>query len=163
MEYITTPWREKYIKRVTKMKDCIFCRALKANDDRKTYILHRGIHNFIILNKYPYTPGHLMIAPLDHIDSFEKAIKESSDELTDMLKMSLAALRKQYNPQGFNMGMNIGKSAGAGVADHYHQHIIPRWGGDSNFMPLVGETRVFIEDLDKTYKQLLPLFRREEG
>jgi ATP adenylyltransferase len=160
MDYISAPWRAKYVKNVTKMKGCIFCKALKSQDDRKALILHRGKYNFIMLNKYPYTPGHLMIAPYEHIDSIEKAEKNSTDELTDLLKLSLQALREAYKPQGFNMGMNIGHSAGAGVATHYHLHVIPRWKGDSNFMPLVGKTKVVIEDLGMTYKNLLPFFGR---
>ena len=102
-----------------------------------------------------------MIAPLLHLDSIEKAKKEASDEMGDLLRICLKVLRKGYNPQGFNAGMNIGHSAGAGVADHYHLHVIPRWTGDSNFMPLVGETKLFIEDLDTTYDRLLTLFREQ--
>lgn len=159
MEYISAPWREKYVKNVFKMKECIFCRAIKSNNDPKAYILYRGKHNFIILNKFPYTPGHIMIAPNQHLDLFEKAGKESTDEMTDLIKLSLKKLRKHYRPQGFNTGMNIGQSAGAGVVDHYHVHIIPRWVGDSNFMPLIGKTKVVIETLEKTYRQLSPLFQ----
>lgn len=165
MEYIFTPWREKYVKNVFKMKECIFCRAIKMENDSKAYILYRGVHNFVLLNKYPYTPGHLMIAPYNHLNSFEKASKESSDEIADLLKTCLKILRTCYNPQGFNAGMNIGHSAGAGVADHYHLHVIPRWTGDSNFMPLVGEAKLFIEDLDTTYSRLTSLFsnQKEKG
>lgn len=162
MEYIVTPWREKYVKNVFKMKKCIFCRALDLNNDPEALILFRGTQNFILLNKYPYSPGHLMIAPYEHLDSIEKARKETTDELGDFLKMSLKILRKHYNPHGFNAGMNIGHSAGAGVADHYHLHIIPRWTGDSNFMPLVGKTKVFIEGLNTTYDGLLKHFTKEK-
>lgn len=158
MDYISATWREEYVKNVFKMKECIFCRALKLNDDPKGFILYRGTHNFIMLNKYPYNPGHLMIAPYHHLPSLEQAETESTHELTDLLKMSLQKLKEFYNPQGFNTGMNLGKSAGAGVTDHYHLHIIPRWTGDSNFMPLVGKTKVLIEDLQTTYKRLRPLF-----
>ena len=154
MEYIFTPWREKYVKNVFKMKKCIFCRALEQNKNRDSFILFRGSQNFVLLNKYPYTPGHLMIAPYEHLDSVEKANKETTDELGDLLKLCLRILRTQYKPHGFNAGMNLGHSAGAGVADHYHLHIIPRWIGDSNFMPLVGKTRLFIEDLNTTYDRL---------
>jgi ATP adenylyltransferase len=160
MEYISTPWREEYVKNIYKMTECIFCRALKRKDDRKAYILYRGTHNFIMLNKFPYTPGHLIIAPYRHIASFERAKKEITDEMTDILKLSLKALKKNYQPHGFNTGMNLGKSAGAGVADHYHLHVIPRWVGDSNFMPLVGKTKVTLEDLNTTYDRLLPVFQK---
>ena len=162
MEYITAPWREEYVKKLFKMKECIFCHALKQKDDVKAFILFRGIHNFIMLNKYPYTPGHLMIAPYKHIASFERAKKESTDEMADLLKLSLKILTKNYRPHGFNTGMNLGKSAGAGVSDHYHLHVIPRWTGDSNFMPIVGKTKIFLEDLKITHKRLLPLFSKEK-
>lgn len=160
MEYISAPWREEYVKNIYKMTECIFCRALKLKDDRKAYILYRGTHNFILLNKFPYTPGHLMIAPYRHIASFERAKKEITDEMTDILKLSLKMLKKNYHPQGFNTGMNLGHSAGAGIADHCHLHVIPRWVGDSNFMPLVGKTKVTLEDLNTTYDRLLPIFQK---
>ncbi len=163
MEYITTPWREEYIKKVFKMKGCIFCQALKTKDDKQSLILYRGLHNFVMLNKYPYTPGHLMIAPYKHLSSIELAEKEATDEMTELLKKCLILLREHYQPQGFNTGMNIGRSAGAGVADHYHLHIIPRWSGDSNFMPIIGKTRVVLEDLHTSYDKLLSLFNKREN
>jgi len=162
MEYITAPWRKEYVKRVFKMKECIFCQALKLKDDKKAFILYRGIYNFILLNKYPYTPGHLMIAPYKHLRSIELANKETTDEMTDLLKIAFGHLRKKYNPQGFNTGMNVGHSAGAGVADHYHLHVIPRWVGDANFMPLIGKTKVVLESLSTTYDQLVSLFQKDK-
>lgn len=162
MEYISAPWREKYVKNAFKMKECIFCQILKQKNDSENFILYRGKDNFIILNRYPYTPGHLMIAPYEHLDSCEKASKESSHELMDLLKFSIQNLRQYYQPQGFNTGMNIGRSAGAGVADHYHLHVIPRWTGDSNFMPLIGQTKVILESLDKTYNRLAVLFQNRK-
>jgi ATP adenylyltransferase len=159
MEYINAPWRARYVKNVTKTKGCIFCQALLQEDDRKAFILHRGRYNFVILNKYPYTPGHLMIASVQHLDSPEKTTKTASHELWDIQALCLKILRSHYRPQGFNIGMNLGKCAGAGITDHYHIHVIPRWPGDSNFMPLVGETRVVIESLETTFEQLSPLFR----
>jgi ATP adenylyltransferase len=161
MEYISAPWRKKYVLNACKMKECIFCRALEINDDKKSHILYRGSHNFIILNKYPYNPGHLMIAPFKHLDSIEKSEKKSTEELMNLLRMTINLLRKHYKPQGFNTGMNIGRCAGAGVVDHYHLHIIPRWVGDSNYMPIIGKTKIVIEDLQTTYDQLLPLFKGE--
>jgi len=160
MEYIFAPWRKEYVRKISEMSECIFCRALKMKDDKKAFILYRAEKNFIVLNKYPYTPGHLMIAPYDHLSSFDRAKKESTDEMADLLKLSLRILRKQYRPHGFNAGMNLGNSAGAGVADHFHLHVIPRWTGDSNFMALVGKTKVVIEDVETTYSQLLPSFQR---
>ncbi|MGB8953092.1 MAG: HIT domain-containing protein [Candidatus Aminicenantales bacterium] len=162
MEYIPAPWREKYIKKLCRMNVCIFCQALKMKKDKEAYILYRGAHNFIILNKFPYAPGHLMIAPCRHLASFEQSHKDLSDELTDLLKMSLKILKKNYHPHGFNTGMNLGQSAGAGVADHFHLHIIPRWIGDSNFMPIISRTKIITEDLNTTYARLLPLFQKEK-
>ena len=160
MEYIFAPWRKEYVRKISKMSECIFCRALKMKNDKKAFILYRAEKNFIVLNKYPYTSGHLMIAPYVHLSSFDRAKKESTDEMADLLKLSLRILRKKYRPHGFNTGMNLGNSAGAGVADHFHLHVIPRWTGDSNFMALVGKTKVVIEDVETTYVQLLPLFQR---
>jgi ATP adenylyltransferase len=144
------------------MTECIFCHALKTEEDRDAHILFRGENNFIILNRYPYTPGHLMIAPYKHIDSIEKADKSTTDEMIDLFKFSLKILRQHYHPHGFNTGMNIGRSAGAGVADHYHLHVIPRWTGDSNFMPLIGQTKVVIEDVDSSFDKLVNLFHKGE-
>jgi len=163
MEYMSAPWRREYVRRISKMSGCIFCKALKSKDDRGAFILFRGNHNFIMLNKYPYTSGHLMIAPYRHLSSFERAKKESTDEMADLLKLSLKVLKKKYCPQGFNTGMNLGKCAGAGVADHYHLHVIPRWTGDSHFMPIVGDTKVMIENLETTYDRLSPLFQRTKS
>ncbi len=162
MEYIAAPWRKDYVRNVFDMKKCIFCEALKKKNDTKAYILYRGIHNFIILNKFPYNPGHLMIAPYEHLDTFEKAQKESSEEAMRLTQLTLTKLRQHYRPQGFNIGMNIGQSGGAGVIDHYHLHIIPRWIGDSNFMPLVGQTKVILESLDQTHKKLFSLFQEAQ-
>lgn len=162
MKYITAPWRAEYVRKAFKMTECIFCRAVHMTNDREALILYRGKHNFIILNRYPYTPGHLMIAPYTHIDSIEMADKIVTDEMTDLLKSSLKILKELYHPHGFNTGMNIGRSAGAGVADHYHLHVIPRWTGDSNFMPLVGKTRVVIEGVDSSYEKLVPFFHKGE-
>jgi len=156
---MTVPWREHYVKNAHKMKGCFFCAVAKRKKDKQDLILYRGEHNFIILNKYPYSPGHLMIAPYKHLDSIEKAGKKTSYEMTDILKKSLEILREVYNPHGFNTGMNIGHSAGAGVAYHYHLHVIPRWVGDSNFMPIIGKTKLTTEDLNKTYNNLCTHFK----
>jgi ATP adenylyltransferase len=163
MDYIAAVWRAEYVRNSGNMKGCIFCQAIESNDDAGAYILCRGRYNFIILNKFPYSPGHLMIAPYQHLDSIEKAGKQQTDEMSDLMKTSLAVLRSTYKPHGFNTGMNIGQSAGAGIADHYHLHVIPRWTGDSNFMPIIGKTRVTIEDLDESYRRLAPIFRKSGG
>lgn len=138
---------------------CIFCDAVKdPAADEKHFVLHRGAHNFVILNLYPYISGHLMIAPYAHLGELDASPKEVTDEMMDLTKRCQTALREAYSPQGFNVGMNLGRAAGAGIADHLHLHILPRWAGDTNFMTSVGETRVLPEDLPTTYRKLLAKF-----
>jgi len=163
MRYISAPWRADYVRKALSMKRCIFCEALKSRDDHSSAVLYRGRRNFILLNRYPYTPGHLLIAPKRHVADFAEARPDERGELADLLQVALRLLRASYAPHGFNAGMNLGASAGAGVAGHYHLHVVPRWTGDANFMPLVGATRVFIEDLDMTYKKLRPLFDKKRA
>jgi ATP adenylyltransferase len=126
--------------------------------DESNFVLHRGEHAFIVLNLYPYITGHLMIVPYLHTAEFDSAPKEITDELMDLTKRSQTALREVYAPQGFNMGMNLGAAAGAGIADHMHIHLLPRWSGDTNFMTTVAESRVLPEDLETTYSKLRPKF-----
>lgn len=163
MRYISAPWRADYVRKALSMKRCIFCEALKSRDDRSATVLYRGRRNFLLLNRYPYTPGHLLIAPKRHVADFADARLDERAELADLLQVAIRVLRASYAPHGFNTGMNLGQSAGAGVAGHYHLHVVPRWTGDANFMPLVGATRVFIEDLDATFKKLRPLFDKEQA
>ena len=138
---------------------CIFCLAQQdPNKDKENYVLHRAEHNFVILNRYPYITGHLMVAPFAHLGELDAASKAVSDEMMDLAKRCQAALREIYRPDGFNLGMNLGKSAGAGVADHIHLHIMPRWSGDTNFMTTVAEARVLSEELSMTYQKLRPKF-----
>lgn len=162
MRYISAPWRADYVQRALPMKDCIFCAAVKGRDDRAAAVLYRGRFHVVLLNRFPYTPGHLMIAPRRHVADFVEARPGERAELAELLRTALRVLRAAYAPQGFNAGMNLGASAGAGVAGHYHLHVVPRWTGDSNFMPLIGATKVFIEDLDTTYRKLRPLFDEEK-
>jgi ATP adenylyltransferase len=134
---------------------CIFCEALKnPADDETNLVLLRATNNFVILNRYPYISGHLMVAPNAHISEFGSAPKQTTDEMMDLAKRCQSALREAYNPDGFNLGMNLGRAAGAGVADHFHLHIMPRWSGDTNFMSTVSDTRVLSEDLATTYRKL---------
>ena len=158
MRYIAAPWRANYVRTALRLKSCIFCDALEGGDERKAAVLYRGRRNFVMLNRYPYTPGHLLIAPKRHVADFAEARPDERAELVDLLQVALRVLRASYAPHGFNTGMNLGPSAGAGVVGHFHLHVVPRWTGDANFMPLVGATRVFIEDLDTTYQKLRPLF-----
>ena len=153
MEHIFSPWRYKYIASADKETGCVFCRARDGND-QDFLIVHRGRLNFIILNLYPYTSGHLMIVPYEHTDSLAATRDETTTEMMGMAKRAQTALEAEYHPDGFNIGMNLGRSAGAGVADHIHLHVVPRWTGDANFVSIVGETRVLPEDLATTYEKL---------
>ncbi len=159
MDRLYTPWRYNYIKGESGEKSgsghaCVFCSIRDRQDDEQTFVLHRARHNFIVLNIYPYISGHLMIIPYEHAAEISALTKETSDEMMDLTKRTQGILREVYHPHGFNLGMNLGRAAGAGVADHLHMHIMPRWTGDSNFMTTVGETRVIPEDLRTTYDKL---------
>jgi ATP adenylyltransferase len=140
---------------VSQTGSCIFCEAQKnPTDDEQNFILHRAGHNFVILNLYPYISGHMMIAPYAHLGELDSAPKETTDEMMDLVKRCQTVLREVYQPHGFNIGMNLGRAAGAGVAAHIHMHVLPRWAGDTNFMSTIGETRVLSEDLPTTYRKL---------
>jgi ATP adenylyltransferase len=141
-----------------KPDECIFCAALAAEDDAERYVLHRGERAIVLLNAYPYTSGHLMVAPNEHVDSLEALDGEALLELMTLTQRSLGALRENYGPEGFNIGVNEGKVAGAGVEDHVHLHVVPRWAGDTNFMPVVGGARVLPQSLADSYDALKPLF-----
>lgn len=159
MQRLWSPWRHEYIASTSpdKLDDlaCFFCEAKNnSGEDEKNLVVYRGDLNFVILNRYPYISGHLMVAPYAHIGELHTAPKETTDEMMDLLKRCQAALRGVYEPQGFNVGMNLGRVAGAGVADHIHMHLLPRWAGDTNFMATVSETRVLPEDLQTTYRKL---------
>ncbi len=161
MERLWTPWRMAYIQQAAAVQDvegCIFCELPEKHDDERTYILHRGDHAFVILNIYPYNSGHLMVAPFRHVADLEGMEAEEAADGFALLKRSIEALKEAYQPHGFNIGMNLGRVAGAGVPDHVHFHVVPRWGGDTNFMPVLGETKVLPELLDETYATLKPLF-----
>jgi ATP adenylyltransferase len=158
MDFLFTPWRYTYMaeagKDEGKQATCIFCRALAANDDEKSLIVHRGRECLVILNRYPYTTGHVMIAPLAHVDELQKLAPSAAHELIELAQKLEGILRKAYRPDGLNMGINLGRAAGAGVAGHVHMHALPRWVGDSNFMTVTGETRVLAETLEQTLAKL---------
>lgn len=161
MERLWSPWRARYIASgVDSARDgCVFCLiASHPEDDESNFVLHRAQHAFVVLNLYPYITGHLMVVPYLHTSEFDSLAKEISDELMDLAKGAQTALREVYKPSGFNMGMNLGSAAGAGIADHLHIHLLPRWSGDTNFMTTVGESRVLPEDLPTTYSKLRPKF-----
>ncbi|HVO96644.1 MAG TPA: HIT domain-containing protein [Bryobacteraceae bacterium] len=151
MEHIWSPWRYRYVSK-ERSDECIFC-AKKSE-----YILHRAEHNFVLLNLYPYTSGHLMIAPYQHVATLAESGPAALKEMMLLAQRAEIALKKVYNAAGFNMGLNIGEAAGAGVAGHIHMHVLPRWPGDANFMTTIAETRVLPEDLETTYKRLLEVF-----
>jgi ATP adenylyltransferase len=144
---------------MTEGAGCILCEVHKdPADDEKNFLLYRAEHNFVILNLYPYISGHLMIAPFDHLGDFESAPKQTTDEMMDLAKRCQRTLREVYHPHGFNLGMNLGRAGGAGIPDHIHLHLMPRWTGDTNFISTVGETRVLSEDLPTTYRKLREKF-----
>jgi ATP adenylyltransferase len=153
MEQIWAPWRIEYIE-MEKAKGCILCDKPKENNDAPNYILYRGKKNFVILNSYPYNPGHLMVAPYRHVASLEELTNEELSEHFEIVSRSLKVLRRVFNPGGFNIGINMGKVAGAGIDDHIHTHIVPRWPGDTNFMPVIADVRVLPEALAETYDRL---------
>jgi len=153
MERIWAPWRIQYIQ-IEKPAGCILCEKPEQNKDALNYILYRGDKNFIILNSYPYNPGHLMVAPYRHVTSLEELTEEERHEHFEIVTRSIRVLRQVFNPGGFNIGINVGKAAGAGIEDHVHTHIVPRWQGDTNFMPVLSDIRVLPEALDETYKKL---------
>ena len=154
MDYLWTPWRYSYITTADKVEGCIFCQKLALNDDEKALIVCRGKHNFIILNAYPYTSGHVMVVPYQHTDELQKLEPETAREMMDLTRKLEGVLRSLYYPDGINLGMNIGKAAGAGVKGHIHMHVLPRWVADANFMTVIGETRMLPEDLEVTWKRM---------
>jgi ATP adenylyltransferase len=153
MEQIWAPWRIDYI-RMKKPKECILCRKPKENNDVQNYILYRGDKNFIILNSFPYNPGHIMVAPYRHIAGPEGLTDAELHEHFETVRRSIKILAEVFSPAGFNIGMNLGRVAGAGIDDHIHTHIVPRWQGDTNFMPVLSDTRVVPEALEETYEKL---------
>ena len=154
MNHLWSPWRMKYIDNSEQEEGCVFCNAQTKEDSEANLIAFRGQRAFVILNLYPYTSGHLMVIPFEHVATFEELPSATRAEMIELTSRCMSVLRKTYNPQGFNMGANIGKAAGAGVPGHVHIHIVPRWGGDTNFMSALGETRVLPESIEVTYKRV---------
>ncbi len=154
MDYLWTPWRYAYVSATEKTSACVFCEAPKVNDDAKTHIVFRGEHCYVILNAYPYTPGHVMVVPYVHLDELQKLPRDAANEMIGLSQRMETVLRELYHPDGINLGMNIGKAAGAGIAGHIHMHVLPRWVADSNFVSVVGETRVLPETLDVTWAKM---------
>jgi ATP adenylyltransferase len=154
MDYLWTPWRYAYVTAAEKISGCIFCDLPKQGDDVKARIVHRAKHCYIVLNTYPYTPGHIMVVPFQHLDQLQKLPVEAAHEMIELAQKMEAILRQLYSPDGVNLGMNIGKAAGAGVAGHIHMHVLPRWVADANFVSFIGETRILPESLEMTYDRI---------
>lgn len=164
MDHLWSPWRYRYIHQKDLLDEgCIFCVQPGAGDDAAHFIVHRGRFNFVILNLYPYTTGHLMIVPYRHIASLHEATAEELAETMALAREAEGHLAAAYSPKGFNLGMNIGESAGAGIAGHLHLHVLPRWPGDANFISVIGETRVMPESLADTYAKLRALWAGREA
>jgi ATP adenylyltransferase len=178
MDYVFTPWRYAYVSTADRTPGCVFCQALGgqngpaaagvapetaaksplAQSDAKNKIVHRGQHCFVILNAFPYNSGHVMVVPYEHLDQLNKLSVPAAQEMMDLAQRLEGIMRELYHPDGLNLGMNIGKAAGAGVAGHIHMHVLPRWVADANFMSVVSETRVLPEDLETTYQRIKARF-----
>ena len=153
MDYLWTPWRYAYVSGAAKTTGCVFCEAVKESDEEARIVL-RGEHCFVILNTFPYTAGHVMIVPYAHLDELQKLSPEQATEMMALSQRMESVLRELYKPDGINLGMNIGKAAGAGIAGHIHMHVLPRWVADANFVSVIGETRILPETLDVTWKRM---------
>jgi len=161
LDRLWSPWRSEYIASAGDVDAgiCVFCKLRdEPESDEANFVLHRASRNYVVLNRYPYISGHLLIVPYEHVGELDSAAKATTDELMDLTKFCQTALREVYRPDGFNVGMNLGRSAGAGIAGHIHIHILPRWSGDTNFMTSIGETRVLAEDLATTFAKLRAKF-----
>ena len=159
MKVIWAPWRMAYIKKIRKPAGCIFCSAVRERRDAANFLLHRGAHGFVIMNLFPYNSAHVMVAPYAHVNSLERLSDEAALGLVQLTNLSISVLRNTVRPEGFNVGINLGRVSGAGIEAHVHLHIVPRWNGDTNFMPLFAETRVIPEHLRETYRRLRTQFR----
>lgn len=159
MDRLWTPWRFEYIRTAEQAPSCVFCQILKDGRDTENYVLYRGRCAFVILNLFPYTSGHLLVVANRHIAFLGEATAEELQEMILLGRQCESALREEYHPQGFNLGFNLGRAAGAGVEHHLHMHVLPRWTGDSNFVSVVGETRILPEELPATHKRLFSYFQ----
>ena len=158
MDHLWTPWRFHYLSSSRQEANCIFCLLSSEDDNRQSFILLRQEHTFLVLNRFPYTTGHLMVVPHRHVATLTDTSAPELSEIMTLARQCEEVLREVYQPDGFNMGFNVGKSAGAGVAGHLHLHIVPRWEGDANFVSVIGQSRVIPEDLETTYDKLAPHF-----
>lgn len=158
MTQLWAPWRSRYMNEKRDKRVCVFCDAAQQTADEENLIIHRGKNIFVILNRYPYTSGHVMIAPYSHVSRLAQATRAAAEEMIVTAARTERILQEAYQPDGLNMGMNLGEAAGAGIEEHIHMHVLPRWKGDANFMTSVSETRVIPEALEETYRKLRPRF-----
>jgi ATP adenylyltransferase len=154
MNHLWAPWRATYVSEKGDPNRCIFCEAAASSDDAANLVVHRGYLSFVILNRFPYTSGHLMIAPFAHVSRLQQASEETAAEIMRLSRVAEGVLERVYRPAGLNLGMNLGEAAGAGIQQHIHMHLLPRWKGDANFMTSVADTRVVSEALEDTYSKL---------
>jgi ATP adenylyltransferase len=161
MDHLWTPWRTTYMKEKRERSVCIFCEAASSSNDEETLIVHRAAFNFVILNRYPYTSGHLMIAPYRHVSRLQQVDDPTVEEMMRLARLSERLIEQCYQPQGINIGMNLGEAAGAGIEQHIHLHALPRWMGDANFMTSVGNTRIIPEELSVTFAKLNRAFKEK--
>ena len=158
MNHLWAPWRATYVSGKSDPNRCIFCDAAASSDDAANLVIHRAQFSFVILNRFPYTSGHLMIAPFAHVSRLQQADEATAAEIMRLSRFAEGVLEEVYRPDGLNLGMNLGEAAGAGIQQHIHMHLLPRWNGDANFMTSVGETRVLSEALETTYTKLKRAF-----
>lgn len=154
MNILWAPWRQAYIKKINKEKGCLFCRVFKSKNDKKNFVILRTKHSLAMLNLYPYNNGHAMISPVRHVASLESLNKQETADLMETLKKVKASLDRALKPQGYNIGINVGRTAGAGFDQHLHIHIVPRWSGDTNFMPALFATKIISQSLEALYREL---------
>jgi ATP adenylyltransferase len=155
MDHLFSPWRYQYLKSPPRIAEgCVFCAIAASDDDEGQHVALRGERNYVVLNRYPYTTGHAMVIPYEHVGNLVDTPVDTLEEMMRLTQRLEASLRKLYRPEGVNIGMNIGAAAGAGVAGHIHMHVLPRWHADANFMSVIGETRVLPEELDVTWRRL---------
>ncbi len=156
MKILWAPWRSYYVENVDKIEGCFLCDAVNSPEDKwkEKLLLYKSKKSFIILNKYPYNTGHLMIVPLKHTGNYHELEEETIIDMDRLLRLSLKVLEKVFKPHGFNIGYNFGRPAGAGLEEHIHMHVVPRWNGDTNFMPVIAKTKVISQDLYETYDRL---------
>jgi ATP adenylyltransferase len=158
VDYLWSPWRYHYLANARTREGCIFCEMAARDSDEQSLIVHRAVYNFVVLNRFPYTSGHLMVVPFAHEAQLNAIGEAAAAEMMQLTQASETHLRNLYRPDGLNIGMNLGESAGAGVAGHIHMHVLPRWFGDANFMTTIGETRMLPEDLSVSWKRLSEAF-----